>query len=618
MLIGSMVGKRVISTALAMLIIVQASVFCAASVGSPWPEHGNDGRSTCQSSADIDAQTLHFQKGTSSYYPMNEIAIMANGTLLMSDDRGYYSARDSNFNHLYTITYPWKNVSASASNYAPCIDGDGNMVLVYNIALNVSVVSFAPDLTVNWCRNLTGMPIGLPTLGNDGSYILCFSNITYGAVTGYTMDELCLDGHGQVKWTNVLNYTSTASVVSTTLSQWTAIDDDGTVYTMVLLNTNLTLRCLDAHGNLIWTKGLSYNGMQNDGVHIDASGRALVAESGQVRCYDKKDGQLNWTTQDRVYSSIAVTDDKIIAKTNTDEVAAFAYNGTLLWRYNVEGLLLLTPIIVSGNGIVITSDEASLYLISAESGSLVKKINIAYPGHDYASVVSMAIGNDGTLFLLGWDSTLILSSGPGPSTGDLQVLASLTLAGVVMAFAGLIMLIWTVARSKSFWDRPRNDRWLRPKPLAIEMEMGNARYLDLIGVILIIASLFLPWFVNEHLITGYYLNGSVLFILGKGIDVLPGLLFLFAGLMATLVSRWGGVLVIVGNVLISMSVPQFWTGAWLPFINDLSYGLAFSWGFAFAWWGAAAILFSAFMTVRRMEREAAKEMEAKATKKKGK
>ncbi|OPY32490.1 MAG: hypothetical protein A4E32_01072 [Methanomassiliicoccales archaeon PtaU1.Bin124] len=592
-----MVRRRGISFAIVALLLccaIPAINSCEAAAASSWPMYGCDGKQSFHSDVDVRPDQLRVVQAVR--LDDRYASVMENGSLVMSTHEARYHVKSPSLSPQYSIRMDGESPFLATIGSA-CNDADGNTVGMFGTPDDVAVVSFAPDLKINWRVNLTGFPWSIPIQDQDGNVLV----VTYfhGPNSTSVPEAHLIDKNGTLLWSHAFQDCDASD-----RRIRPSFDQNGSSFYLLNRSAGLVLVSLDKTGNVSWSRTLPNDSSFTSGTHVDEFGRILITASGCVHCFDK-DGDLQWMTADLGFVNVVPGRGMIFASTADDMVAGMSPNGAIYWQYYTQGSLLYSPsMITSAEGALIFTDGRTCYVLNGLTGIPIKLLDVASDTSD-GNFSDIIIGNDGSIYLIAhWGESVIIS-GPRDTTAY-QLQSFLTLGGIVLSICGLVAFVLHASRSPAFSRMTRNERLLGPTPLA--HEKGAWRYLDIVGILFLIASFLLPWFVFVTSVPDFYIGGEHSSLLLNNLNAHPlpliamiGIVLLLLSIVITLASKFGGAVAFLSILMISLGMPQFCSTAWLPIVNDLRNGLGFGWAFTIAWWGAGLVLLSGYLTLKKMD-----------------
>jgi outer membrane protein assembly factor BamB len=282
-----------------------------------------------------------------------------------------------------TLKWTYSGLGDNQGSSAPSIGSDGT---IYVGSKDSNLHALNPDGTLKWKFLMAGDPIwSSPAIANDGTIYI-----------GSDGDNLyAINPDGTQKWvfnTAGFNIRSTPTIAS-----------DGTVY---IASQDLNLYALDAdNGAIIWSFPLG--GKVDGSLSINSDGSILVgldkgSPNGALLAINP-DGTEKWSkSTGRIFSSPTIANGTIYVgtKEGNNLLAIDASNGSDIWSFSAENIILSSPTIDKNGAIYFGSFDDNIYVLNPD-GSEKYKVNTG------ANVWSSAvIGDDGTIYIGGYDGKL--------------------------------------------------------------------------------------------------------------------------------------------------------------------------------------------------------------------
>lgn len=237
-----------------------------------------------------------------------------------------------------------------------------------------------------------------PAVGSNG--FVYFSSNEDGVL-------YCFDTEGAVQW----------SYAATGLGPSPAIAPDGSIYAL----TRNTLHALDSNGTLQWTYGPTTDSVDlYSSAAIGSDGTVYFADTGGTLHAVAPDGTGRWTflAGGAVRSApIIGMDDTVYFGADDGVLYAVRSDGTEVWRVETTGRIRSAPAIDSLGRIYFNTDGDRFRAIDSVDGTEVWSISSDVSGWEYGSSTPVAIGPDGTVYVILHPAYLYAlattSSGPG-------------------------------------------------------------------------------------------------------------------------------------------------------------------------------------------------------------
>lgn len=317
-------------------------------------------------------------------YSISSLAIDADGTIYLGDDSGTVYA----VNPDGTEKWRFRTMSERIFTSGVTINADGTIYIgtTGTSGGNSFVYALNPDGTEKWRFNAGWHVYGAPAIDDDGT-------IYFGSRDG---NFYALNPQGQVLWRFPAYYFPVPP----------AIGHDGRIYAAMYAGSPNWLYCLDRNGNEVWrtSSGWAFGGsaVAHDGYIYSQNESTLMATS--------PDGATIWQSQAlRGYGGPCIGRDGTVYACGWESLTALTPGGKVIWSVPIR--FDFDSPIVDAEGTV----YAMRYAIRAD-GTIKWTLN---EGMFHRS--RPAMGPDGTLYVIGWDTLYAIGPGRGRAETDLRL-----------------------------------------------------------------------------------------------------------------------------------------------------------------------------------------------------
>ena len=263
-------------------------------------------------------------------------------------------------------------------NGFPAIGEDGTVCLG---STDNNLYAFYPDGTERW-RYTAGKDVYAPAIGSDGTIYFASSDATFYA----------LNSNGTLKWM----YIDNNGFMGTP-----AIDANGNIYTAC----GDVLHVLTPNGDLKWTfqpdvESNLYFVIGSDGtVYLSTSNGSLYAIT--------ENGSLKWKCSGCTEGCLAIDQNGVLYFTASGCLNAVNPDGTTKWKYHGPRSFGISYPVVDSHGIIYAGSTTHFYAFNSDGDILWQ-----YPLGDenlWDSTIYSALGSDGSLYVMGSQSTRLIS-----------------------------------------------------------------------------------------------------------------------------------------------------------------------------------------------------------------